>query len=138
MGDVTVVDEGRRGKRRVLRVKIDLPGYGLPTRALLEYTEWYERAGKVWRLDSYAYELRAEPGPSRRAHHLHAPLGAHQHCVDPRRPSAPHHYEGFEVVLEQAHEEFRTIAASEEPISCAGLRRLPAMTSASPSASRSS
>ncbi|MEK7861150.1 MAG: hypothetical protein AAB284_07335 [Chloroflexota bacterium] len=123
MGDVTVADEGRRGKIRRLRITIDSPGYGLRTQAIFEYIEWYERADARWRLERYAYELRPEPRPSRRAHHSHRPLGTHQHCLDPRRPKAPHHFEGFDVVLEQAHEEFRALAAAGR-ISCAGLRPL--------------
>ncbi len=124
MGDVTVTDEGRRGQVRKLRVTIDSPGYGLPTQAVFDYAEWYERSGRVWRLERYAYELRPAPPPSRRAHHAHRPIGPHQHCVDPRRPDAPHHFEGFEVALEQAHDEFRRLVAAGAPISCAGLRPL--------------
>lgn len=123
MGDVTIIDEGRRDRVRTLRIEIASPGYGLPARATFDYMERYERAAEGWRLQRYAYELRPEPRPARRAHHLHPPIGAHQHCVDPRRPKAPHHFEGFEVVLEQAHEEFRVIAATGS-ISCTGLRPL--------------
>lgn len=124
MGDVAVTDEGRRGRSRKLRLTIDSPGYGLPTQAVFDYSEWYDRAGGLWRLERYAYELRPEPPPARRAHHAHRPLGPHQHCVDPRRPGAPHHFEDFEVALDQAHDEFRALIAAGASITCAGLRPL--------------
>lgn len=109
---------------RRIRIRIDSPGYGLPRKAVFDYAEWYVREGALWRLHRYAYEYRPEPRPSRLAHHLHGPFGAHRHCVDPRRAGAPHHFEGFEVVLELAHEEFALLALQDRAIDCVGLRPL--------------
>lgn len=122
MGDVRGVDERRGTAARKIQLRVDAPGYGLPTQAILEYTEWYARVREGWTLTRYAYEYRPRPAPSRRAYHLHEPMGPHQHCLDPRQPSAEHHYHAYRVVLEQAHEEFAALAASETPIRCGGLR----------------
>lgn len=124
LGDVEVSDEGRdRGQRRV-RFRVASPGYGLPVEAVFEYAEWYARAKQGWLLTEYVYEYRPEPPPSRLAHHLHEPLGAHRHCVDARGAEGADHYEDYAVVLEQAHEEFAALAARRRPVSCVGLRPL--------------
>jgi hypothetical protein len=44
------------------------------------------------------------------------------HCVDPRLPSLDHHYRGYVVTIFEAHDEFATLFASGERVSCAGLR----------------
>lgn len=123
-GDVHFSDEGRNKGRRRIRFRVAAPGYGLPVEALFEYAEWYARTSQGWLLTKYVYEYRPEPPPGRLAHHLHEPFGAHRHCADARSPGQPDHYEDYPVVLEQAHEEFATLAAQRRPVSCAGLRPL--------------
>lgn len=123
LGDVHVSDGRSKGRRR-LRFRVGSPGYGLPVEAVFEYTEWYARTSQGWLLTKYVYEYRPEPPPSRLAHHLHEPLGAHRHCVDTRSTGQPDHYEDYLVVLEQAHEEFAALAARRRPVSCTGLRPL--------------
>lgn len=118
------LDEHRGPALRRIELRVDSPGYGLPTAAVFEYTEWYALVRDGWALARYAYEYRPRPAPSRRAYHFHDPLGPHQHCVDPRRPAADHHFEAYRVVLEQAHDEFVALAASAAPISCGALRPL--------------
>lgn len=124
VGDVQYSDEGRNKARRLVRIRVESPGYGLPVEAVFEYSESYARTRQGWLLMEYVYEYRPEPPPSRLAHHLHEPFGAHRHCVDGRAPGRPDHYEDYPVVLEQAHEEFAALAARRRPVSCAGLRPL--------------
>lgn len=128
LGDVEFSDEGRDKSQRRIRFRVASPGYGLSVEAVFEYAEWYARTSQGWLLTEYVYEYRPEPPPSRLAHHLHEPLGAHRHCVDTRSTGQPDHYEDYPVVLEQAHEEFAALAAQRRPVSCTGLRPLRAVT----------
>lgn len=120
-GDLEVEDVGARRRRRRVRFTIIAPGFGLPTEATFVYSERYARRAEGWLLVAYAYEYLPAPRPSRRAHHLHGPWGTHQHCVDPRRPRAPHHFRDYRQVMEQAHEEFTRLHALHRPIRCRDL-----------------
>ena len=63
-------------------------------------------------------------GPGRLGFHWHD--GAyHTHCVDPRYPERDHHFDGGPIDVFGAAERFGAILAGTEPLTCAGLRRLP-------------
>lgn len=102
---------------------VDAPGYGLPTAAVFEFSEWFHRSDQGWLRERYAYEYR--PLDSRKAHHMgHSGVtGPHQHCEPPgRRASA--HYGDHERLLRPTAEELATVFARRRPIDCRGLRRL--------------
>lgn len=122
-GDVAALDRGKREPRRLVVFRISAPGYSLPTDATFEYRELYERRRDGWLLVRYAFEYRPKPIPSRRAYHLHEPIGEHQHCV-PAGGAADQHFRAYRVSLLEAHEEFTAAYASRQPIRCDGLRPL--------------
>ena len=124
LGRVHVADPGAISNQpRTISIEIDHPGWGLPTSAKLAFVErWIQQAGD-WELTKYAYELWLVPGPARLAFHWHDSL-YHTHCVDPDEPTRDHHYQGGQVDLFAAYQEFGRILASGDPISCQALRPL--------------
>lgn len=118
-----LLDRGKREARRLIVFRISAPGYGLPTDATFEYRELHERRGEEWLPVRYAYEYRPLPKPSRRAYHLHDPVGEHQHCVPPGG-TGDGHFRAYRVSLLEAHGEFTSAYASRRPISCEGLHPL--------------
>lgn len=120
LADVTVDDTGSRAETRLVQMWGAAPGGGLAVLARFEYREAFRRSGPgLWDLTGYEYEYRQ--GTGRRAYHLHD-AGFHAHCVDARRPRADHHYRAPEIDVFEAHEEFRSLYLSGEPVSCADLR----------------
>lgn len=122
LGEVELEDLSTAHGRRSIALRVDAPGYGLPTRAVFEYRERYRRIAQGWLRDLYAYEYRPQPPPSRRAHHDHEPHGIHQHCREALRLEASSHYEDRPRLLEETHEAFERLYVDEIPIDCAGLR----------------
>lgn len=114
-------DEGKR-KRNVAFV-VDVPGYGLPRVATLEYRERYKRSAQGWFRDAYAFEYRTSARRSRRAHHQHTAWGIHQHCEPPGR-SSHEHYEDLERLLLPTHEDFAGLLDRAQPVQCLGLKRM--------------
>ena len=121
LGDVSVEDLSTTAGGRSISFVLEAPGYGLPTRAVLEYRERYRRTRAGWLRNLYVYEYRPQPPPSRRAHHDHEPQGVHRHCREARRPEAHRHYEDRPRLLEQTHEEFAAQFIDGVEIRCAGL-----------------
>lgn len=120
-GDVEALDRGKRELHRLVAFRVLSPGYGLPLEATFEHRElWERRRREGWSLLRYAYEYRPLPRPSRRAYHLHEPLGEHQHCVPPRGAS-DRHFRAYRLSLLEAHEDFAAAQASGRPARCDGL-----------------
>lgn len=122
-GDVDVRDTGKRRTYREIALRIDAPGHGVPTEAVFEYREIYGQIARSWELLRYTYEYRPKPRPSRRAYHLHPPIGEHQHCVPPTG-AGQRHFRAYRMSLIDAHDEFARLYASGRPIDCDGLHPL--------------
>ncbi|MEP6694110.1 MAG: hypothetical protein ABJB39_05660 [Chloroflexota bacterium] len=119
-GEVEVSDdEGRR--RRNIGFLLKVPGYGLPTAALLDYRERYKRSAQGWLRDSYVFEYRTPAPRSRRAHHQHVGWGIHQHCEPPGIASTAHHAD-HERLLLSTHLDFIGLYERSEPVRCLGLK----------------
>lgn len=112
-----------RGLRRYLRLLVEVPGHGA-REAVVEYAESYERAGSIWKLSAYQYELRFEPATAGRwAEHWHDAI-FHRHCEHPtaRRHA---HYAGQPIDAYAAREELlRLYAGGAASLPCRGLRPL--------------
>lgn len=121
VGDVTVSDVPRARSRRLIEVRADAPGVGLPTLASFEYREAFERQLATWRFLAYAYEYLDRAASGRRAYHWHDD-SFHAHCVDPRAPRRAHHYRASAMVVFEAHEEFARIYLSDGRVHCDDLR----------------
>jgi hypothetical protein len=122
-GEVEVSDDqGKR--RRNIGFLVDVPGYGLPTSAMLDYRERYKRSAQGWLRDSYALEYRTSAPRSRRAHHQHVGWGIHQHCEPPGVTSSIH-YADLERLLLPTHEDLAGLYERVEPVRCLGLKRVP-------------
>jgi hypothetical protein len=121
IGEVTrATDDVLPRGRRLLRIEVALPGWGLPLDGTLVFIERSTRSGDVWELTSYTYDYHREPRPSgRKAHHYHDGV-LHGHCDDPRQPRRIDHYRDVEVGLLEAAEEFRSIHLRGE-VDCSGL-----------------
>jgi hypothetical protein len=119
----TVGAELDEGPNMRVSFKVDAPGYGLPTEAIFEFREWYQRTAQGWLRQRYAYEYR--PGSGRKAHHMGHPglRRAHQHC-EPPGASTGTHYEDHERLLEPTAEELGALHARRRPIDCRELRPL--------------
>ena len=113
-------DEGKR--QRNVAFVVDVPGYGVPTAATLEYRERYMRSAQGWLRDAYVFEYRIAAPRSRRAHHQHVGWGSHQHC-EPAGKTSDEHFEDVERLLLPTHEDFSGAYDRAEPILCLGLRR---------------
>ncbi|HUG06937.1 MAG TPA: hypothetical protein VMQ78_10360 [Candidatus Limnocylindria bacterium] len=120
-GSVDASDDGGKRQRNVAFV-VDVPGYGFPTAATLEYRERYKRSAQGWLRDAYAFEYRTAEPPSRRAHHQHVGWGIHQHC-EPIGKKSDEHFEDVERLLLPTHEDFSGFYDRAEPILCLGLKR---------------
>ncbi len=120
LGDVAVEELAADGAR-TLKFVLMSPGHDLPTRAVFEYRERYERTGGGWLRDRYFYEYRPRPSPSRRAHHDHGPYGVHQHCREAGRAATAPHYRDVTRLLEETHEEFAEQFLNAVEIDCTGL-----------------
>lgn len=121
LGDVAF-DEERRADIRRARFRVEAPGHGLSTIAVFEYRERYLRIARGWLRDGYGYEYRRPL--SRMAHHDHPPIRVHQHCRTAGRPEERSPYEDRVRLLEEAHDEFRSLHLLGSPIDCGGLRPL--------------
>lgn len=119
-GDVAASDDGGR-RQRVVAFVVDVPGYGAPSAATLEYRERYQRRAEGWLRDGYAFEYRTAGPLSRRAHHQHVGWGIHQHCEPPGIPSSEH-YEDVERLLFATHEDFAGLHERSEAVRCLGLK----------------
>lgn len=114
---------GTSRKLRVLRVQVDVPGYGPPALATLVFVEKHAWSGGAWERFEYRYDLHLEPRPTGRyAYHWHDDV-PHRHCVSPAAPRRDHHYDGavFDDIGWAARELFGMAATG---ISCLGLRPL--------------
>lgn len=120
IGDL-VVEQREEDGIRSLRFFVEAPGHDVTTQAAFEYEERYASGRAGWRLVKYVYEYREQPPPGRLAYHWHDEE-LHMHCVDRRFPSREHHYRGYVVTIFEAHDEFYKIYASDQTVSCAGLR----------------
>lgn len=118
-GSITVTDDGDASRR--VRFLVDAPGFGLPTVAVFEFVEWFDRTAQGWLRVRYKFEYR--PAASRKAHHHHGSWGFHQHCEPPGRASTDH-YEDDERLIMQTVDAFTQLYASGQPIQCVGLRKL--------------
>jgi len=120
-GSVDASDDGGTRQRNMAFV-VDVPGYGVPSAATLEYRERYKRSAQGWLRDSYVFEYRTAAPRSRQAHHQHVGWGIHQHCEPPDGTSQEHD-EDVERLLLPTHEDFSGLYERGEPIRCLGLRR---------------
>ena len=123
LGDVTVEDLQTQSGRTI-RFHAEAPGHGLPTVAVLDYRERYQRIPRGWLRDRYFYDYRPEPTPSRKAHHDHPPRGVHQHCREATGSQARSQYEDWPRLLEEVHEAFTSVYVRSASIDCGGLRPL--------------
>ena len=123
LGDATEGDRPRSRGRRLIELRADAPGLGLPAIASFLYRELLEPAAGQWRLAAYAYELLDRERGGRRAYHWHDD-SYHAHCVEPGAATAARHYRAIPVDVFEAHEEFARLYLSESPVSCADLRPL--------------
>jgi hypothetical protein len=121
-GAVDASDDGGTRQRSVAFV-VDVPGYGAPTAAILEFRERYKRNAQGWLRDSYVFEYRTPAPRSRRAHHQHVGWGIHQHC-EPPGVTSHEHYEDVERLLLPTHEDFSGLHQRGEPVRCLGLKRI--------------
>lgn len=122
LGELTAEELSTPRGPRALILRVHAPGYGSPTAAVFEYRERYRRTREGWLRDFYIYEYRPQPGPSRRAHHEHAPHGVHQHCREAARAERDPHYEDRPRLLEEIHETFERLYSEAQAIRCGGLR----------------
>lgn len=125
LGDLKVVDEGRKRGNRLLRFEVRAPGHGLADHALFVYSEWYARVPRGWRISRHQYDFVDRRAGGRLGYHWH-PVTArravhHAHCEE--RLGAPKvtHYRWYEIDLLEAHDEFVRRYASEQRIDCSGL-----------------
>lgn len=121
IGEVTrATEDVLPPRRRLLRIEVALPGWGLPRDGTLVFIERYVRSTDVWELTGYTYDYHGEPRPSgRKAHHRHDGV-LHAHCEDPRQPRGIGHYRDVQVGLLEAAEEFSSIHLRGE-VDCSGL-----------------
>lgn len=121
IGEVTrATDDLLQRGRRLLRIEVALPGWGLPKDGRLAFIERYVRSTDVWELTGYTYDYHREPRPSgRKAHHWHDGI-LRAHCEDPRQGRGVDHYRDVRVGLLEAAEELSTIHLSGE-VDCSGL-----------------
>jgi len=121
-GEVYASDETGQA-RRSINFLVEVPGYGLPTAATLDYREEFKRSAQGWLRYAYIYEYRTAAPRSRRAHHQHGAWGIHQHC-EPPDVISHEHYDDVERLLLPTHEDFAELIDRSEPVRCLGLRRM--------------
>lgn len=120
LGDLTVTERAA-GSTRGLELITSAPGHGLPTEAVFDYSERFERTGADWRMVRYEYEYREVPGPGRLAYHWHDEA-FHAHCIEAGAHAAEHHYRSYAVTVHEAHEEFAALFSRRRTVRCAHLR----------------
>lgn len=112
----------------MLRFEVDAPGQGLATQATFVYAEWYRRVAQGWRLARYQFDYVDRLRGARLGYHWHSVGGRHwlhhAHCEERLGKPAADHYRAYEVDLLEAHQEFVSLYAAEQPVDCSGLRPL--------------
>lgn len=128
LGDVTLIDSGRERRLRRIRVETQAPGHGLPIQARFTYAEWFQRVPRGWRLIRYQYDYLVRHHGGRLANHWHSVMRPrpvhHAHCEERLGAPVVEHYRSYEVDLLEAHEEFATLYAADQPVDCSALRPL--------------
>ncbi len=124
-GRVEFKDVGARTGVRSVSFAVNAPGRGAPTVATFEYVERFHRVREGWYRDEYYFEYRPRLPPGRRAHHLHAPWGFHQHCSEDGRTRSEH-YHDIERLLQATHETLASLYVRDQPVECDNLTRLKA------------
>jgi hypothetical protein len=121
--------EGERGTGR-FGSRSKRPAGPYPPSHASKYEEWYKRDRTGWRLARYHYDYWDTVRSGRLAYHWHwlarrDPVH-HAHCETSSASPAHAHYRFYEMDLLEAHADFVTLCAAEEPIDCSRLRPLPA------------
>jgi hypothetical protein len=125
-GTVQALDVGRRTPRRLLELRLDGPGDGMPTEVAALYREYFRVGrGGNWQLVKYTYEYLDLVRSMRLAYHMH-PISSsravpHAHCeraVDLPEEERSAHLRAVELDLLEAHHEFMRLWASETAPDC--------------------
>jgi hypothetical protein len=124
VGEARLTDTGAEDDVRTLEAEANAPLDPPYQHAYFRYAEIYERRVSGWELIEYYYEFQLRPDPGRRAHHLHDPLGPHQHCVSPTAAAEDDHFVGGLMSLFDAHRDLLYWYAQDEGLNCDGLTPL--------------
>ncbi|MGH2446553.1 MAG: hypothetical protein ACRDGD_11035 [Candidatus Limnocylindria bacterium] len=128
LGDVQLVDSGRRRRDRLLRFEVLAPGHAMAPEGMFIYAEWYQRVTRGWRRSRYQYDYLDRRHGGRLGYHWHSLIRRrgvyHAHCEERLGSPSINHYRSYEVDLLEAHEEFVRLYAADDPIDCASMRAL--------------